>query len=286
MGGSQINNSSSVRLTKSDYSNMAWRMKFQHAEELRHHLSAQLSEVEQAFPPSIEQVSWDGNTLKYLLTSHAPMKLEWSLTLGDCLHNYRSALDALYFSIIQCLADRHGRELSEYMETSIQFPIWTEEKKFEGTKGLKEYGTSVLYDDLLVHQPFKNLEDFNLIESHPLEQLRLLSNKDRHRQLNPVQTILSDYSLFHMAGIEVVNGRRISNSAKPNEHLFEFDVRYGKATDNIQFIPRFTTGVSPVQGSLPHNSVENLLGLIGGQVFDYIEKLEYHLEHDLGELLT
>ena len=275
----------SVRITKGDYSNMAWRMKFAHAEGLRHKLNMELEELDRIFPPSIQLVDWDGRTLRYRLTSHAPKRLEWSLILGDCLHNYRSSLDALFFSIITKLAERHGREINESIETSLQFPIWTESHKFESTKGLMKYGTTVLREDLLTHQPFLNFEDFTLIQGQPLEQLRLLSNKDRHRQLNVVQTFLSDYTLFHSAGIEVTSGRRITKPATPNEYLFEFDVANGQKTDNIGFVPRFTTGVVPIDGTLPHNSVQNLLGLISGQVLDYIERLEFHLDNDLGDLL-
>lgn len=274
-----------VRITKADYSHMAWRMKFAHAEDFRHKLSTELEELDRVFPPSIQLVEWDGRTLRYRLTSHAPKRLEWSLTLGDCLHNYRSSLDALYFSIITNLAERHGREINESIETSLQFPIWTNSDKFELTKGLLKYGTTVLREDLLIHQPFLNFDDIALIQGQPLEQLRLLSNKDRHRQLNVVQTFLSDYTLFHSAGIEVTSGRRITQATTPNEYLFEFDVANGQKTDSIEFIPRFTTGVVPIDGTLPHNSVQNLLGLISGQVFDYIERLEYHLDHDLGDLL-
>ena len=64
------------------------------------------------------------------------------------------------------------------------------------------------------------------------------------------------------------------------------DVKNGKASDRIEFIPRFTTGVVPIEGTLPHNSVQNLLGLISGQILDYIEKLEFHIENDLGKLLN
>jgi hypothetical protein len=275
----------SARITKGDYSQMAWRMKFAHAEDFRRELSFELEELDRVFPPSIQLVAWDGKTLKYQLTSHAPKKLEWSLTLGDCLHNYRSSLDSLYFSIITNLAERHGREINETMENSLQFPIWIDSQKFEMTRGLFKYGTTVLREDLLIHQPFLNFVDVTAIHNQPLEQLRLLSNKDRHRQLNVVQTFLSDYALFHSAGIEVTSGRRITHSATPNKYLFEFDVANGQETDNIEFIPTFTTGVVPVDGTLPQNSVQNLLGLISGQIFDYIERLEYHLDHDLGDLL-
>lgn len=284
-GGSEITNKKPARLIKSDYSQSAWRMKFKHAESFRHKLSEDLEELERQFPPSVQLVSWDGSTLKYRLVSHAPEKLEWSLTLGDSLHNYRSSLDALYYSIIMKLAERHGRAVGESIERALKFPINTNIKEFNATRGLADYGTDVLRDDLLLHQPFLNLEDEILIKGHPLEQLRELSNKDRHRQLNVVQTFLNDYTLFHSAGIEVTSGRRITQRGLPNEYLFEFDVANGQVTDNIDFIPRFTTGIVPIDGALPHNSAQNLLGLISGLIFDYMERLEYHLDHDLGNLL-
>lgn len=249
-------------------------------------MGLELEELERAFPPSIELVSWNGEVLKYKLTSHAPTKLEWSLTFGDCLHNYRSSLDALYFGVIKSLADRHQIAIDEEMETSIQFPICIKAKDFKNAKGLKTYGTDVFKEDLLLYQPFTHYKNMELRKAQPLEQLRLLSNKDRHRQLNIVQTFLSDYTLFHEAGLEVTSGRRITYRDKPNEYLFEFNVKNGKASDRIEFIPRFTTGVIPIEGTLPHNSVQNLLGLISGQIFDYIEKLEFHIENDLGKLLN
>jgi hypothetical protein len=281
----EINQIIPSALTKSDYSDSAWWLKFNHAEEFRHKLSAELEEIEQAFPPSIELVSWDGKVLKYLLTSNSPTRLHWSLIVGDSLHNYRSALDALYFSVIKALAKRHAREIDRKVESNLHFPICSSAREFKSTAGLKKYGTTTLRDDLLIHQPFLRSDESKDIKNHPLELLRLLSNQDKHRQLNPIQTILSDYALFHDAGLQVVSGRKFTQMKTPNKYLFEFDVLNGKASDRIDFIPRFTTGVSLDENELPSNSIQNLLGLISGQIYDYLHKIEYHLEHDLGELI-
>ena len=274
-------------LSKRDYKSSSWRLKFNHAENYRRELNSLLDEMDRSFPPSIELESWNGKTIRYRITTHQKPELHWSLLLGDCLHNYRSSLDSLYFAIIFELAKRQQKEFTENFEHSIQFPIHKKELKFNELKEILEFGTDQLKEDLKTHQPFNNVDSNSenydeLLENHPLEQLRKLSNIDKHRQLNLVQSFMDDFALFHNQGIQIIRGRSLNIKHNPLQYIYEFDVEGGLPEDRIEIIPRFTLGIITPKGNLPRNSIQNVLALISGLISDYIHKLEYHLDNDLG----
>lgn len=273
-------------LSKADYSSSPWRQKYLRAEFLKNQLIEQLQQSASNFPPAVQLEKWDGKFLRYRLTVSERPVLNTSLVLGDSLHNYHSALDSLYFAVLNAVADRNGKTIPEQLQRKLSFPIWKSEDKFETTYGLLDFGNDALIEDLRRHQPFNS--GINEIDqalgyamNHPLEQLRELSNKDKHRTLNIVYTYLDDFALFHEAGIEVEEFRNLSNSSNPSEYIFEFKVKNGRPEQAIELIPKFLTGVSHIEGAAPTNSIQNMLGLISNLVFDYMNLIEYHFENEL-----
>lgn len=275
-------------ISKPDYSASPWRQKFSRAEHLRNQLIEKLQQSANKFPPAVQLKKWDGTILRYRLTVSETPVLETALVLGDCLHNYHSALDSLYFAVLNAIAKRSGKTIPEHVQRQLSFPIWKSEAKFASTYGLIDFGNEALIADLRRHQPFNSgiSEISKAVEyaaNHPLEQLRELSNRDKHRTLNIVYTFLDDFALFHEAGIEVEEVRNLSDSSNSSEYLFEFKVRNGREEQVIELIPKFLTGVSHVEGMAPTNSIQNMLGLISNLVFDYMHLIEYHFENDLIE---
>jgi hypothetical protein len=275
-----------MALEKRDFSNSPWRQKFRRAEYFSQQLVDLLEASARQFPPAVNLEAWDGEILRYRLLVTERNNAESSIILGDCLHNYHSCLDSLYFGVINHLAKREGKNIPDWLNEKLSFPIWTDKSKFLETQGLVEFGNEVLINDLVRHQPFNiDLEEEKaaerFAENHPLNQLRVLSNKDKHRYLNIVYTYLDDFALFHSEGIEVEEAKNMSNLDTPMEYLFEFKVKNGNSEQEIHFIPKFLTGVSHKEGQAPSNSIQNMLGLISNYVMDYMNLIEYHFDNVL-----
>jgi hypothetical protein len=102
----------------------------------------------------------------------------WGLLIGDAIHNYRSALDHLWW---QLAVKKLGREPTKQEAKDIQFPI---------------LGSA---DDWLCHRYFRHIDPADAANVkpmqpfhhgqpgmfHPLAALNELSNTDKHRFLHP-----------------------------------------------------------------------------------------------------
>jgi len=119
-----------------------------------------------------------------------PVPQDWSLRIGDCLHNLRSALDALAFA----LAVKHvGRSLTPQEERRVQFVI-TDDR--DGWPNEARKSLTLLSDDakqiIESVQPYQTfLQDRvcppfdgpERVGYHTLSLIRDLSNTDKHRHV-------------------------------------------------------------------------------------------------------
>lgn len=114
------------------------------------------------------------------VTALPSMPHNLGLIIGDIAHNYRCALDYLWWQ----LAVRNlGREPTEQEAKAIQFPIFDR----PGSWGRHRYFDFVSKDDVAFvekHQPFS----FDTTDGSctALQGLNVLSNHDKHRVLTPV----------------------------------------------------------------------------------------------------
>lgn len=107
--------------------------------------------------------------------------LEWGLRIGECLHNFRSALDhvAWQFSLSHL-----GREPTEREATKIQFPLEDTADRFKKAK-VRQFVSPNHLAFMDVFQPYHSGSNAKL---HKLAILRRLSNLDKHRVV-PAATI-------------------------------------------------------------------------------------------------
>ncbi len=137
--------------------------------------------------------SASGNRVEYRLRIHEPFPVDISLTVGDLVHNLRSALDAVLFAAIEL--DR-GRELTESEERACQFPIESDPAKFDKTfTANKQWGLLTsrrVRFALRTAQPFYQQEQAKELgvgvdtpwrDWHPLLSLKTASDIDKHRRL-------------------------------------------------------------------------------------------------------
>ncbi|MEY9842942.1 hypothetical protein [Streptacidiphilus sp. EB103A] len=145
------------------------------------------------------RVTVERNVAEKAFTFHVhdvePCDPQWSLIIGDCVHNARSALDQLFYQLtVQSL----GRDLTEGEEKQPQFPVAKDRaswRKIE--KNYQKLGVAADYLKRLEEiQPF-NGWDKQIWGQHEmpgppgpiasyLDELTKLNNADKHRLLTPV----------------------------------------------------------------------------------------------------
>lgn len=100
----------------------------------------------------------------------------WPLSVGDAVHNFRSALDHAWW---QCACKKLRREPTEKEARQIQFPIRSPGGEWDPNKHLQWVEPGVV-KIAKIEQPSKG---WNLSKFHPLGSLNRLSNVDKHREL-------------------------------------------------------------------------------------------------------
>jgi hypothetical protein len=109
---------------------------------------------------------------------------EWSVVVGDFLHNARTALDHLVWQLV--LAN------GATPDTNNQFPISLTPDDFakglerDRLRGVRENDVQVIEDaQPYADEEFRDYSTVQLKVEQPLAILRELSNTDKHRVLNP-----------------------------------------------------------------------------------------------------
>jgi hypothetical protein len=137
------------------------------------------------------QLEPDGRTI-ILATAEQPPPDPISLLIGDCLHNMRSALDVLAYSLAVEYARRNGKPLAPEIAQSSEFPIFGDEDR----KGTPNMGPALFKNSGLLKiggidpqaqtiieglQPYKR---GNAFRTDPLWTLHDLDNVNKHRLLH------------------------------------------------------------------------------------------------------
>ncbi len=105
------------------------------------------------------------------------------LNIGDCVHNYRSALDHFVYAA----AVAQSGLSPPPADVKLQFPIVRQSKAWLSQAGSKLPGiTQTLRDEIAKLQPYHRGDEADV---HPLAVLADLDNGDKHRVLHPVLAI-------------------------------------------------------------------------------------------------
>jgi len=108
---------------------------------------------------------------------------EWSVVVGDFLHNARTALDHLVWQLVLANDATPG--------VSNQFPICLTPDEFAKSaklrlRGMRNDDAQAIEDaQPYANEEFRDYSPLQLKIDHPLAILRELSNTDKHRVLNP-----------------------------------------------------------------------------------------------------
>lgn len=169
-------------------------MKLRWAREHHQRLRARFQEfISGATAPYIE-LAFDPQRAAHIVKCHmpAPLPTEWSLVVGDVVHNARSALDALTYE----LAEKNlGREPSEKEAKATQFVITDDEASWDDQrKRWLKFVSEGARETMHSLQPFHPIPKTGN-PSPVLSILRDLSNVDKHRHLNVVAGFGDNYKV-------------------------------------------------------------------------------------------
>lgn len=158
------------------------RAKLDHAEAHINLLWSGIKEICGEDPyavPLRRQYEADQGAVVYRIDRVVDIPEEWSLVLGDAVHDLRSALDHLMWQLAR---RRLGRNPTEREAKQIQFPCVKRGKELRANRFLD----SADIQRISRFQPYKRLNKGQL---HPLPKIVRLDDRDKHRRLHLLVTI-------------------------------------------------------------------------------------------------
>jgi hypothetical protein len=155
-------------------------LKFARANEHLEVLNREIQNFFKARPYDLDaKLESDGCEFIHSVRLIEPPPKRLSVIIGDCVHNFRSALDSLAWELSSKPADQRARH-------RISFPIYAN----PADRG-KVDDCDIVHPDAraVMHtlQPYSALYYLpGILPLHPLRVLQNLSNRDKHREINLV----------------------------------------------------------------------------------------------------
>jgi hypothetical protein len=208
------------------------------------------------------------------LRAPKPLPRDWSLRVGDILHNSRSALD----SLVHALAAQHlGRRPTDDEAARTKFVIvdLADAWPHEAERWLAHVSPEVR-DKIEALQPYHR----PIVRyQHPLSVLRDLARIDRHRHI--VLVAEAENARVGLAGPGVRPGTQVTGwqgRLVPGMELPVLDVRDGAGR---QIPPALRAGVCASGRLSPEITFADGPPAYGGQVIGFITVLHQHILHEI-----
>ena len=193
---------------------------------------------------SYEYVQWDnlrnpaGDTLVRMywrLRVKKPFPERWSILLGDVVGDFRAALDHAMFEAV--LAHSGTPEHPQ----SIEFPIYPKDAKpfRDKKKQLEPLVAPQVWKMVETLQPFHGGDRAH---TSPIEILRWLSNRDKHRQVHVIGRTAVDMGPFHFQSgvpVEVVHEWRHTGDVHDGSVMGRLKFHPPEGVPHIDFVPTF-----------------------------------------------
>ena len=117
-------------------------------------------------------------------------RLSVSIVLGDVVHNLRSALDYLYWQLLYCHYIRVPQTEGEAKR--VEFPIEDSSRRFANKRDHVRKIPWAQWAVMDIAQPYNGTDP----PRRALRALRELSNRDKHRALNPLLLRTTNIQLY------------------------------------------------------------------------------------------
>jgi hypothetical protein len=195
-------------------------VKLRRAEQLCRELSEAIDEFAQSKPYEVQIVQDGDGWQQAILRVRATPDPVWGAIYGDAASSIRAALD--YLANALTLLSGNPRE-------DCSFPVYKREAEFDKNARKKLPGVGQEHIRLLREvQPFHDQEP----AEHPLAQMQLISNADKHRKLQPAFAVPR----------EAANNLALTLSTEQ----LELAVKPGPVTDGDPFLAARATPAVPI----------------------------------------
>lgn len=249
-----------------------WRRAYEHVVDLHQQVMWWNAHMEPLVEGRIaeDRLSWE-STLT--IGNWPPPTDHWALTFGDAVHNLRSALDVLVWT----LSDKDG--LSERDLKNLQFPMVDDEAKWEadGMRRLRGLPDEVV-ERIRMCQPFNWTKADQSVE--PSTLLHALDIEDKHRQALVARPYMAEAELQHAAEFATEAGA--ARNVPPDVHVDDSRIDEGV----IRYYGSAKDPISKINGTA--NGQLNVLVDIPGDrkafVFSTLETLTHHVAMVLCEV--
>jgi hypothetical protein len=157
----------------------------------------------------------------------APPTMEWSLCVGDCIHQLRSALDSCVWEF----ATMDGRKPPRPQR--VQFPIVGEAERW--TRAVTDHLQTVpdaIVERIRAVQPFNRPVDLRPTDG--LLILQELSNQDKHR--SHVRAVVDTQELAHKVRLEFADEAASARNGPPDITVHGPDLEDGAVLSELKTV--------------------------------------------------
>jgi hypothetical protein len=179
------------------------------------------------FSKEIESRSAHKITYRCLALEREPPSDEWPLLAGEALHNIRSALD----HVVYAASGERSR---------TQFPIFTDPCEFQVLGGRMLQGVpEAIRTAIEKAQPYRTFPDAPAQAF--LEQLRLLSNLDKHRTLATIASAVQHEGVGTPEGVKITWQKFATNQplGSGQTHISTFTASFASEVEDVNVEPFF-----------------------------------------------
>jgi hypothetical protein len=262
-----------------------WDIKIKRAQNLTFEFNKIVDDYMSSNPAGISQELINGNEIQVKLHITRQPPDELAAISGEVIHNLRSALDAITFSIVTEKTKRFGVPQKDGYEKTIQFPIEVKKRNLSDYKFLKHFKREGFYQDLNDFQPYKWSEEFipenkrvETNKGHHLALLQELSNKDKHRGINFVFCTIKNFMVICPKDVHTDGSFHYSSIFRNDEIILRFNLVGTGNFSQVSVVPEFSISFQSSEYGFVNQSVKNQLDTLLNQVTYCIRQLEFHLD--------
>lgn len=204
-----------------------------------------------------------------------PYPERWSILLGDVVGDFRAALDHAMYDAVLAHSGTPSRP------EDVFFPIHTDEKKFrKAQKKLASLVAPAVSELIDAVQP---LHGTDRAHTSPLETLRWLSNRDKHRQVQVIGRTAVDLASITVQSetpLEIVHNWRREGEVQDGSVVGRLKFRRPVGPQSFDVHPTFGFEASIQISDEPveHRPLASAMEVIRGQVLNILTGFAQLLE--------
>lgn len=194
------------------------------------------------------QVREGGRVHEYSFTKYTTPPDIFGLTVGDAVHNLRSALDHIAFALAQHGAKGAGVVMSETEERNIQFPVCDDCGAFKEAlrRGRLPHVKQAYRDHIGQWQPYRT--DPQHPERTVPGVLQRLDNTDKHRVLVTMSNVIHWHAYVLPPGVEKPKAEHLpADTWEVGVKVATFTFAEPQPDLDMEFAPRFKVAIEGVR---------------------------------------